>query len=220
MRPRWSVSRVEVADRLARLHVITLDRASDEVLAAIGRVLAGGAPLVQLRSKEGTDRDRWRLAGEVVRRCHAMGARCLVNDRADIAAAVGADGVHLGDHDLPVAAARALLGADAVVGATCRDPESARRAEAEGASYLGVGPVFATSTKAGLPAPLGPAGLARVATAVDLPVIAIGGVTPARVPALVDAGAYGVAVAGAVFAAPDPGAATAELGAALTGALP
>ncbi|MBW3573761.1 MAG: thiamine phosphate synthase [Actinobacteria bacterium] len=203
------------AGELARLHVITLAGPDDEVVAAVDEVLAAGAPLVQLRTKQGTDRARCRLAAEVVQRCHAAGARCLVNDRADIAAAVGADGVHLGADDLAVAAVRVLLGAEAVVGATCRDPESARRAEAEGATYLGVGPAFATSTKGGLPAPLGPAGVSRVAAAVDLPVIAIGGVTAERVAVLLEAGAHGVAVAGAVFAAADPSAATAALLAAL-----
>ncbi len=200
---------------LARLHVITFGGPDHEVLATVQQVLAGGAPLVQLRTKQGTDRSRWALAREVVQRCHAAGAGCVVNDRADVAAAVEADGVHLGEHDLPVAAVRALLGPTALVGATCRDPESARRAEAEGATYLGVGPAHATSTKSGLPAPLGPAGIGRVAAAVDLPVIAICGVTADRVPALLDAGAYGVAVAGAVFAAPDPRAATEALRATL-----
>lgn len=200
---------------LARLHVITLAGADAEVLAGLDQALAGGAPLVQLRTKEGTDRARCELAAEVVRRCHRAGAACLVNDRIDVASAVGADGVHLGEHDLPVVVARALLGPDAVVGATCRHPEAARRAEAEGATYLGVGPAFATVTKMGLPAPLGPPGIAAVAEATTLPVIAVGGVTPERVPALLDAGAHGVAVAGAVFATADPAAATADLVSAL-----
>lgn len=213
---RWWASPVEVVvTGLARLHVITLGGAHHDVLAAVEKVLAGGAPLVQLRIKEGTDRSRWALAHAVVQRCRAAGAACVVNDRGDIAAAVGADGVHLGEHDLPLAAVRAFLGPTAVIGATCRDPESARRAEAEGATYLGVGPAHATSTKSGLPAPLGPAGIGRVAAAVDLPVIAIGGVRAELVPALLDAGAYGVAVAGAVFAAPDPRAATEALRATL-----
>ena len=207
-----------MAGELARLHVITLDGAHGEVAASVEEVLAAGAPLVQLRTKVGTDRARWRLAAAVVGRCHATGARCLVNDRADIAAAVGADGVHLGEEDLPVAAVRAVLGPDAVLGATCRDPESARRAEAEGATYLGVGPAYATTTKAGLPAPLGPVGVSRVASAVDIPVIAVGGVTPERVAGLLDAGAHGVAVAAAVFASADPAAATRALLAALPGA--
>ncbi len=191
---------------LPRLHLVTLAGAPEVVLASVGAVLAGGAPLVQLRTKEGTDRSRVELAGAVVARCHRARAWCLVNDRADIALAAGADGVHLGADDLPVAAVRALVGPDLVVGATCRDPATARQAQAEGADYLGVGPAYATSTKTGLPDPIGPAGVGRVAAAVDVPVIAIGGVTPGRIPELLDAGAHGVAVAGAAFAPGAPGA--------------
>lgn len=200
---------------LARLHLITRTGPPPDVLYDVDRALAGGAPLVQLRVKGYTDRARWLLAREVSKRCHRAGARCIVNDRADVAAAVGADGVHLGDGDLPVAAARSLLGDRALVGATCRDPESARQAEAEGASYVGVGPVYPTTTKTGLPAPLGPAGVSQVARAVGVPVIAIGGVTASRVVALLDAGAHGVAVHGAVASAPDPRVAIEELAAAI-----
>ncbi len=178
---------------------MTLAAAPEVVLASVDAALAGGAPLVQLRTKEGSDRARYELALEVTARCHHARAWCLVNDRADIALAAGADGVHLGDDDLPVAAVRAMLGPDLVVGATCRDPASARRAEAEGADYLGVGPAYATTTKAGLPEPIGPGGVGRVASAVDIPVVAIGGVTCRRVGELLEAGAHGVAVAGAAF---------------------
>ena len=88
---------------------------------------------------------------------------CLVNDRLHVALAAGADGGHVGADDLPVAAARRVLGPAAVLGATCRTAAEARAAAAAGATYLGVGPAFATSTKDGLPAPLGPAGVAAVA---------------------------------------------------------
>ncbi len=203
--------------RLPRLHLVTLSGAPGVVVASVDAALAGGAPLVQLRAKEGSDRFRYELAREVVTRCHHAGAWCLVNDRADIALAAGADGVHLGADDLAVAAVRALVGPQLVVGATCRDPASARRAEAEGADYLGVGPAYATTTKSGLPEPIGAEGVGRVAVAVDLPVIAIGGVTVGRITELLDAGAYGVAVAGAAFAtgSAETSAATTELVAAL-----
>jgi thiamine-phosphate pyrophosphorylase len=129
---------------------------------------------------------------------------CLVNDRLHVALAVGADGGHVGADDLPVAAARRVLGGDAVLGATAREPMTAKQAVAEGASYLGVGPAYRTTTKTGLPDPLGPSGVAAVAAAVDIPVIAIGGVTVDAVPALLDAGAYGVAVVGGINDAADP----------------
>jgi thiamine-phosphate pyrophosphorylase len=189
---------------LARLHVVTLAEAPATVASAVGRALAGGAPLVQLRLKVGTDRNRWRLATDVAALCRASGAQLMVNDRADIAVAAGADGVHLGAEDLPVGAARVIVGPEALIGATCRNAEQARRAEADGADYLGVGPAFATSTKSGLPEALGPEGVGRVAAAVGIPVIAIGGVTATRAVALLEAGAWGVAVCANVFGAADP----------------
>lgn len=189
---------------LPRLHVITPAGGPAVAVAAVDDALAAGAPLVQLRVKGGTDRSRWRLAADLVVRCREAGVALVVNDRVDIAAAVGADGVHLGADDLPVDAARAILGPGSLIGATCRDAESARRAEAEGADYLGVGPAFATSTKIGLPEALGPSRVGRVAAAVGVPVIAVGGVDVERARTLIEAGAWGVAVCGAAFATADP----------------
>ncbi len=198
---------------LGRLHLVTDTRPGRDPIAVVTAALAAGAPLVQVRVEDDvTDREAYALAGEILRLCRRHGATCLVNDRIDVALAVGADGVHVGADDLPVAVARRLLGPTAVVGATCRDPDSARAAVADGATYLGVGPAYATSTKDGLPPAIGPAGVAAVAAAVPgTPVIAIGGVTVDRAPELRAAGAYGVAVVGAVSAAPDPAAATRAL---------
>src|SRR5690349_14464596 len=141
-----------------RLHVIT-----DSIDVVRGVAQPGVA--VQIRVKT-TDAQAYALALEAVAICRAAGAMCLVNDRIGIALAVGADGVHVGADDLPVEAARRVLGVDAVVGATCRTPESAKAAVAQGATYLGVGPAFETSTKDGLPPPLGPERIAAVAAAV------------------------------------------------------
>jgi thiamine-phosphate pyrophosphorylase len=135
----------------------------------------------------------------------------VVNDRLHLALAAGAHGAHVGEHDLPVAVARRVLGDDAVLGATARDPVTARAHAAAGASYLGVGPTFATTSKRGLPAPLGPSRVGEVAASVDIPVIAVAGVSAERVRELLDIGAYGVAVIGAVGDAADPYAATEEL---------
>ncbi|WP_067495923.1 thiamine phosphate synthase [Actinoplanes sp. TFC3] len=193
----------------ARLHVVT-----DSVAVAAAAVAAAPDPkliAIQVRPQNVTDRAAFALATEIVAVCRLAGVLCLINDRVDLALAVGADGVHVGADDLPVAAARAVLGAG-VLGATCRDAESARAAVAAGASYLGVGPAFPTTTKAGLPAPLGPDRIGAVALAVPgTPVIAIGGVTAGNAGLLLAAGAAGVAVVGAVAAAEDPGAATTEL---------
>jgi thiamine-phosphate pyrophosphorylase len=198
---------------LGRLHLITDTRPERDAVAVVAAALAAGTPVVQVRVEDGaTDRHAYELAVRVKALCDGHGASCLVNDRLHIALAVGAAGGHVGAGDLPVAAARRVLGPAAVLGATCRDPATARAAVADGASYLGVGPAFDTSTKAGLPAALGPAGIAAVAAAVpDTPVIAIGGITAARVGSLLDAGAYGVAVVGAVSGATDPAAAAREL---------
>jgi thiamine-phosphate pyrophosphorylase len=212
-RPALGPGPDDVRRRLGRLHVLV---DAEELAAA---ALDGGAPTIQARLKSGTDAERCATAAAIAARCRAAGALCLVNDRADIAVAVGADGVHLGADDLPVAAARRVVGPAAVVGGTARDPVTARRLVAEGASYLGVGPTYATSSKVGLPAPLGLDGLRAVAAAVDVPVVAIAGITAARVPAVLAAGAFAVAVIGAVAGAGDPRDATRQLYAAVTSAV-
>ncbi|HEY8473873.1 MAG TPA: thiamine phosphate synthase [Natronosporangium sp.] len=198
---------------LGRLHLITDTRPGRDAVAVAAAALAAGAPVIQVRvADDATDREAYELAARIKALCDQHGATCLVNDRLHVALAVGADGAHVGADDLPVDAARRVLGPTAVLGATCRDPASARAAVAAGASYLGVGPAYRTSTKDGLPEPLGPAGIGAVAAAVpETPVIAIGGVTADRVPPLLAAGAYGVAVIGAVSGAPDPAAAVRDL---------
>ncbi len=205
------------ASRLAGLHVLTDAGAGQSAIDATTAALAAGAPVVQVRAKGCTDRVLHDFAAELVARCRAAGALCLVNDRVDVALAVGADGTHLGAGDLPLSAARRIAGPGHLLGGTAREPVLARALVAEGADYLGVGPAWPTTTKTGLPDPLGPAGIRAVAAAVDVPVIAIGGVTAARVADLLAAGAAGVAVVGAVAAAPDPAAATTELLRALAG---
>lgn len=198
---------------LGRLHLITDTRPGRDAVAVTTAALAAGTPVIQVRVEDGaTDREAYELAVRIKALCDGYGATCLVNDRLHVALAVGAAGAHVGADDLPVDAARRVLGPSAILGATCRDPASARAAVAAGASYLGVGPAFDTSTKDGLPAAIGPTGIAAVAAAVpETPVIAIGGITAARVGSLVAAGAYGVAVVGAVSAAPDPAGAARDL---------
>ncbi|THV28687.1 thiamine phosphate synthase [Glycomyces paridis] len=207
------------ATRLPRLHVITDTRTGAPLrdpLDVVAAALAAGARLIQVRTEDHhTDRAAFDLAAAVTARCAEYGALCLVNDRVHVAQAVGAGGVHLGADDLPVDAARRILPAGAVIGGTCREPEAARAARRAGATYLGVGPVWGTATKTGLPEPIGLDGLAAVCAAVDLPVIAIGGIDAERARRCREAGAYGVAVVSAVAAASDPGAATAELLAAI-----
>lgn len=204
---------------LGRLHLITDTRPGRDPLAVLRAALpvAGAELVVQVRVEDdATDREAYELACRVTEACRPYGARCLVNDRLHVALAVDAAGGHVGADDLPVAAARRVLGPEAVLGATAREPVGARAAVDAGATYLGVGPCHVTTTKSGLPEPIGPDGVRAVAEAVRVPVIAIGGVTAASVPALRAAGAYGVAVVGALSLAADPAHATAELLRALT----
>jgi len=193
------------AIRIGRLHVLV------DSLGVAEAALEAGAPTLQVRLKTGTDRDHLRLATTIAERCRDAGATCLVNDRADLALAIGADGVHVGAEDMPVAVVRRLLGPAAIVGGTARDADTARALVADGATYLGVGPTFVTKSKRGLPEPIGVEGVRAVAQAVDVPVIAISGITPDLVDDVIGAGAHGVAVISAVADSPDPHIATHDL---------
>ena len=201
---------------LPRLHLITDARPGRDalhVVVAAVSVAPPGALAVQVRVEdEVTDRQAYAFALAVLGICRPRSVLCLVNDRLQIALAVDADGGHVGAADLPVAAARKVLGPAGVLGATCRDAPAARAAVAAGASYLGVGPAYPSTTKDGLPDPLGPAGVGVVARAEpSTPVIAIGGITADTVGPLRSAGAHGVAVVGALANAADPARAAAEL---------
>lgn len=200
---------------LGRLHVLTDARGGRAALDAVAAAASAGAPVVQVRAKDCSDRVLYDFAQRVMARCALFGTVCIVNDRVDVALAVGAGGTHLGADDLPVDAVRRVAGPGHLIGGTARDPERAAALVAAGADYLGVGPAYLTTTKTGLPDPIGPGVIAAVAHAVDVPVIAIGGVSAARVPELLAAGAHGIAVVAAVSGARDPAAATRELLAAL-----
>ena len=208
---------------VGRLHVLTdfhfQQRLSHAELAR--EAAAGGADAVQFRQKTGPARARLANLRPTVAVCRAAGAACLVDDHLDLALAAGADGVHLGALDLPVAEARALLDrlGGGLVGATATTAAGARAAEAAGADYVGFGPVFPTRSKASPASVKGLAGLAAACAAVRAPVLAIAGVTPGRVGPCLEAGAWGVAVMTAVSTAPDPAAATAAFREALDRAL-
>ena len=196
---------------VGRLHVLTdftfQQRLSHAELAA--RAADGGADVIQFRQKSGTVRIRLHGAKETAAACRAAGVPLLVNDTVDLALAVEAAGVHLGQRDLPVDVARHILGPDAIIGATVTNVAQARAAEAAGASYLGFGPVFTTRSKRNPASVKGTEGLAAVCAAVSIPVVGIAGITPERVRPVLEAGAHGVAVMTAITTAPDPTAATA-----------
>jgi thiamine-phosphate pyrophosphorylase len=203
---------VTLRERLA-VYVITdraLARGRDEV--AIARAaLRGGATALQLRGKQQDARPLCELGRALLRATREAGALLIVNDRLDVALAIGADGVHLGQDDLPCAEARRIAGPGLLIGVSAESPRLAAAAERDGADYLGTGSVYATSSKADAGEPIGLAGLAEVVAATRLPVVAIGGIGPANAAACVAAGACGVAVISAVVAAEDPEAAAREL---------
>ena len=208
----------ERASRLGRLHVITDEvlqtRRSHGELAALA--IAGGADAVQYREKRPlVTRELIATAYEVASACAAGGALCIVDDRIDVAAAVGADAVHLGRNDLPVDVARRLLGASALIGGTANSFAEAESVWATSIDYLGVGPVFGTASKAN-PAPvLGLDELRAITAACPVPVIAIGNISAETVAAVMDAGAHGVAVLSRVTCADSPAAAAREFAGAI-----
>jgi thiamine-phosphate pyrophosphorylase len=197
--------------QVSRLHLVTDTRHGRDPLSEVAAALGAGVDWVQVRVKGCTDRDLYDLTVRVLEQAGAYDATVVVDDRADIALAAGAHGVHVGAEDIPVREVRRILGPDLLVGATAREPVAARAAVAAGADYLGVGPAFGTATKSGLPDPIGVDGVARTANAVDVPVVAIGGVDRDRLPDLLAAGVHGAAVVSAVSQAADPAAAAAAL---------
>jgi len=194
-----------------RLIVITdrrlaAPRAMDDVVVA---ALEAGAPAIQLRDKHATARELFEQAVRLRALTARFGALLFVNDRLDVALAAGADGVHLGPDDIPIAAARRAVPRPFLIGYSTDDPATAAHAVAAGADYIGCGAVFGTSSKADVASErIGPEGVAAVARAVDVPVVAIGGISTENVHQLADTGAAGVAVIGAVMGAADPAAAT------------
>lgn len=193
-----------------RFHLLTgpptLDAASlERVLHVLRAAAAGDGPgvdAVQVRAKRARDREVVDWTRALVAATRGTTTRVIVNDRLDLALAAGADGVHLGREDLAVADARALVEPGFLIGATCRGPEHAVEARRDGADYVGVGPVHASTTKPELTCVIGHGVLAAAAR--ETWTIAIGGITAERVPDALAAGAHGVAVASAVWDDADP----------------
>lgn len=193
-----------------RLIVITDRRlaAPRTITDVVAAALEAGAPAIQLRDKTATGADLYRAAVELRSLTRHFGALLFVNDRLDVALAAGADGVHLGPNDLPVAAARdaarhAKRG-DLLIGTSTDDPHRARQAAQDGADYLGCGAVYTTTSKPEVQdEQIGTERLAEVVRAAPIPVVGIGGISTANIHAVAATGAAGAAVIGAVMTADD-----------------
>jgi thiamine-phosphate pyrophosphorylase len=191
----------------ARLYLVTgIDPGGRPTADVVRGALRGGADVVQLRDKTADDAALLAAAAALGPLCAEHGALFVVNDRPDLAAEVGADGVHVGQDDLDPAAARAVVGDDAIVGLSTHAPHEVDRAAEQGVDYIGVGPVHATPTKPGRPA-VGLALVEHAAAHARLPWFAIGGIDPGTIDAVVAAGAERIVVVRAIAEAADPEAA-------------
>ncbi len=163
------------------------------------QAIEGGAPMIQLRDKRAGPGQLLPQARQMATLCRDRGVRFIVNDRLDLALAVDADGVHLGQNDLPPKAARALLGAGKILGVSTHSLEQAVRAAEEEADYLGIGPIFPTATKFTGYEPIGCDAIRQLRSRIDLPLLAIGGITLTNVGEVIRAGADGAAVISAII---------------------
>ena len=191
---------------------------TDETLAGtrgvetvVRAAVAGGVTLVQVREKHG-DRQKFlahtRMLAAWLR---TAGVPLIVNDSVEIALAVDADGVHVGQGDMPCAEVRRLVGPQKIIGVSVGSVAEARQAERDGANYLGISPIFATPTKPDAPPPVGLEGLRAIRAAVRLPLVAIGGIHASNAAQILAAGADGIAVVSAIMSASDPTAAARQL---------
>ena len=188
---------------------VVLDRGAAggrDLVPLLDAVLAGGCRVVQLREKIMPLSDLYPVALALRRRCREAGCLFIVNDRVDLALAVEADGVHVGQDDLPAREARRLLRPGMILGVSTHDESQARRARDDGADYVAVGSMFPTGSKTGFRL-VGPDLLRRVRPEIRVPLVAIGGITVDNVAEVIRAGADAVAVISAVCASPDPAAA-------------
>lgn len=187
---------------------LSLGRSTVDIVRA---AVAGGATCVQLREKSCSTRDfltEARLVRELLR---GTNVPLIINDRIDVALAVQADGVHLGQTDMPIRDARRLVGRAMVIGISAESPDDALRAEAEGADYIGISPVFSTPTKTDTAPALGLEGVTTIRRRVSIPLVGIGGIHRENAAAVIRAGCHGLAVVSAIVSAQDPQQAASEL---------
>lgn len=204
---------MEKAEKYYRLSLVTDSALANgrSLAGVVAAAVKGGVTMVQLREKTASTRAFIEEARALKRLLAPLRVPLLINDRIDVALAAGADGAHVGQHDMPVALARQLLGPAAIIGLSITELGEVRDEDVELADYLGVGPVFAQSTKLDATPPLGLDGLAEVRRATSKPIVAIGGVSAVNAGAVRSAGADGIAVVSAIMSADDPMAAAAAL---------
>lgn len=176
----------------------------------VAQAIAGGCTVVQLREKDMGGGAFLAEARAVLPITRAAGVPLIINDRVDVALAVGADGVHVGQSDLPAREVRRLIGPDMLLGVSCATMEEAMAAQADGADYLGVGAMFATDTKTDT-RPVSKETLCAIRAAVDIPIVIIGGINPKTAPLFYGTGISGLAVVSAIVAQPDIAAAARQL---------
>jgi thiamine-phosphate pyrophosphorylase len=188
--------------------ILALGRPLPEVIEA---AIDGGVTMVQLREKDASSREFYELALEIRRVTGSRRVPLVINDRLDIALAVEADGLHIGQSDLPLEAARRIAGGRMFIGVSAGSVEEALAAESGGADYLGVGAVFPTGSKADAGEAIGLETLSAICRAVRVPVAAIGGIGPANAGTVMQSGAAGIAVISAILSQPDVKTAAVEL---------
>lgn len=180
-------------------------------LATVEAAVQGGVALVQLREKDAATGAFVEIAVKLKALLDEYDVPLLINDRIDVALACNAHGVHLGQDDMPLALARQILGPEKIIGISAGTVAEARAAQQGGADYLGVGAIYATATKTDTGAPLGPDGLKEITAAIDIPVVAIGGMKAHNAALMRQNGADGVAVVSGIMAATDPAQAAREI---------
>lgn len=186
--------------KLPKLYAITdrqLSNCSHEEI--VKKMLSGRARLIQLRDKEASSRELLDAACLCLKRTRAAKARLIINDRVDVALTADADGVHLGQTDLPVAEAREILGQEKIIGISTHSLEQFRLALGTSADYIAIGPIFPTATKENHDPVVGVELLREAKRLADRPIVAIGGITPERAPEVIEAGADSVAVISALY---------------------
>lgn len=187
---------------------LSLGRPLMEVVTA---AVQGGVTCVQLREKNCTGREFLQQAIQLKSLLAPLKVPLIINDRVDIALAVDADGVHLGQHDLPLADARRLLGPERLIGISAETVQDALEAEQNGADYIGISPVFSTPTKTDTAQALGLAGIRKIRQQTSIPLVAIGGISNVNAAQVIQAGADGIAVVSAIMSATAPDQAAKEL---------